>query len=231
MHVNLRTLPTLADGRLDRALRHARGCDRCRGPVERAILATRALEQGTPWEPTEAEFEARLRRGLPTVQALAPCRPRWPILGAIGFAAAAVATFVWIRPTEFAERGTGEGRAVLRMFCATPEPGSLRELAPGGRCPAGHALAFAAGAQGELTSVAVKLHDSSGTRVLGPFTVSGRPGSEVPLEATPELRAAGLLEVTAAFARSPEAALSALLAAPAPGTVLVRQSATIEAGP
>ena len=230
MHVNLRELPGLAESGLDRALQHARACDRCRIPVERAMLATRFLEQGTPWEPTAAELEAIGRRGPPRIRAASPSRLRWPVLASIGVAATAVAVLIWIRPAEFTERGTGEGRAVLRMFCATRAPGGLHEVPPAGRCT-GDALAFAAGARGDLTSVALELRDADGTRLLGSFTVTGRPGGEAPLEVTPELHGAGPIEVTAAFASSPEAALASLQGTAAPGVVIVRQAAIIDPGP
>jgi hypothetical protein len=92
----------------------------------------------------------------------------------------------------------------------------------------GHALAFAAGSNGELGSVALKLRDAVGTRILGPFNVTGRPGGEAPLDTTPDLRGTGPVEVTAAFASSPEAALASLRGTPLPGAVILRQSAVIE---
>jgi hypothetical protein len=226
MHVNVRTFPDLGAAQLGKAMRHARTCDRCRAPVERAILAARALEQGSPWEPTAIEIEAIGRRGLPELRRMSDRRTLWHMLAAFGVAATA-AVLLWVRSGEFKERGTGEGRAVLRMFCASPAPGGVQELPPGGRCT-GHALAFAAGARAELTSVALQLRDAEGTRILGPFPVTGRPGAETPLEITPGLRGPGTLEVTAAFASSPEAALASVVGAPSPGVVILRQSAVSE---
>jgi hypothetical protein len=79
--------------------------------------------------------------------------------------------------------------------------------------------------------VALELRDADGTRLLGSFTVTGRPGGEAPLEVTPELHGAGPIEVTAAFASSPEAALASLQGTAAPGVVIVRQAAIIDPGP
>jgi len=92
----------------------------------------------------------------------------------------------------------------------------------------GHALAFAAGARGELNSVVLRVRDVEGVRILGPFTITGRPGGEAPLETTPELRGAGKLEVTAVFAPSAEAALDAARGTAVPGVVVLQQTATIE---
>jgi hypothetical protein len=198
--------------------------------VERALFATRVLERGTPWDPTDAEVEAALRRVPPTARTIADLRPRWPVLVGLGVAVAAVLDMVRVPPSEFAERGTGEGRAVLRVFCADPAQGHLQELPPGGRCGVGLTLAFAAGAESELTSVALRLRDAEGSRLIGPFTVTGRPGREAPLETTPELRSPGSVEVIAAFASSPEAAVSSLVGTPAAGAVVLRQSATVDRG-
>jgi hypothetical protein len=74
----------------------------------------------------------------------------------------------------------------------------------------------------------VEVRDAEGARVLGPFTVTGRPGREEPLEATPELRGPGALVVRAAFAASPEAALASLGGKPLPGTVVLRQMAFVD---
>ncbi|HTN51455.1 MAG TPA: hypothetical protein VML50_03555 [Anaeromyxobacter sp.] len=229
MHVDPTIVATLEGARLTRALRHARGCETCRGPVERVLLATRVLERGSPWEPTEVEVEAASASGLDAALAAARPRRRWPLLAGVGVALAAAASLVVIvtRPPEFAERGGGDGRAVLRMFCATEQAG-LAELPSGAGCPAGARLAFAAAAVPELASVAVKLSGPEGRQLLGPFQVSGRPGAEVPLEATPRLSSPGTVEVTAAFAATPEAALSALRGERVAGAVLLHQHLRVE---
>ena len=231
MHVNPATVGTLQGARLLRALRHARACDRCRRPVERVLLATRTLEQGSLWEPTRAELEAHTAAGLEA--ALGPARPRrrWPVFAGLGVALAAAASLVLVvsRPPEFTARGGGEGRAVLRVFCAAGN-GALRELPSGAGCPAGGTLAFAAASAPELSSVALRLSGPAGVQDLGPFPVSARPGAEAPLETTPGLTAPGLLEVTAAFARSPEDARAALRGERVPGAVVLRQRVQVEGG-
>lgn len=229
MHVNPATVSTLEGARLLRALRHARGCERCRAPVERVLLATRVLERGTPWEPTEAEAAAITDAGLDAALGAARPRRRWPVLAGFGVALAAAASLVLVvtRPPEFAERGAGDGRAVLRMFCAAEQAG-LQELPSGSGCPAGSKLVFAASAAPELSSVAVRLSGPEGVRLLGPFPVSGRPGAEAPLDATLELTDPGTLEVTAAFASTPEAALAALRGERAPGVQVLKQRVRVE---
>ena len=229
MHVNIATVATLEGARLGRALRHARSCDTCRAPVERVMLATRVLERGTPWEPTSAEVDAAGQSGLEAALGAARPRRRWAVLGGVGVAVAAAASILLVvnRPPEFTARGTGEGRAVLRMFCAVGES-PLRELPSGAGCPAGGRLAFAAGATPGLSSVTLRLTGPSGERVLGPFSLSGQPGAELPLETTPELPSAGSVEVTAAFAATPEAAQAALRGERIPGAVLLHQRVQVE---
>lgn len=230
MHVQPSTVPTLEGAALRRALVHARGCDTCRGPVERVLLATRTLERGTPWEPTEAEVEALGEAGLDRALGAARPRRRWAPLAGLGVALAAGAALlvVVVRPQpEFTARGGGEGRAVLRMFCAAPG-GTLRELPPGSSCVAGGKLAFAAAATPGLSSVALRLSGPGGTEVLGPFAVTGQPGAEAPLDVTPELARAGQVDVLAAFAATPRAALDAARGDPGPGAVVLHQQVQIE---
>lgn len=228
MHVNPTTVSTLEGARLHRALRHARGCAECRAPVERVLLATRVLERGTPWEPTEAESAALTEAGLDAALGAGRPRRRWPVLAGLGVAlAAAASVLVVVRTPEFTERGAGDGRAVLRMFCAAGQS-PLHELPSGARCPPGSTLAFAAGAAPELSSVAVRLAGPEGVQLLGPFPVSARPGAEAPLEATPRLSGAGTVEVTAAFASTPEGALAALRGERPKGAVVVHQRVRVE---
>ena len=230
MHVDLATVAALEGAPLQRALRHARGCDACRAPVERLLFATRVLERGSPWEPTEAESTTATEAGLEV--ALRAARPprRWQPFAGLGVALVAAASFfvvVVLRPPEFTERGGRGGSAVLRMFCAT-EQGSLRELPSGASCPAGSKLALAAAARPELSSVALRMTGPDGVRLLGPFPVSGRPGAEAPLAVTPQLSTPGTVEVDAAFAPTPEAAQAALRGDRAPGAVVVHQRLRVE---
>ena len=229
MHVNPRTISSLEGAPLGRALRHARECARCRTPVERTMLALRMLEHGSTRQPTQAEMRAAEEQARVVVGAASSDRPRWPILMGVGatLAAAAAVPFL-LRTAEFTERGAGEGRAVLRTFCAEPLHGQVRELPSGAPCRAGEKLAFAASSASGLSSVMVQVVDAAGPRVFGPFPVSGRPGAEAPLEVTPELRTPGQLEVSAAFASTPEAAVAALHGKGVPGTVLLHQSLLVE---
>jgi hypothetical protein len=232
MHVTPIAVCTLEGAGLLRALHHARDCDTCRVPVERALLATRCLEGGSPWKPTEAECDAHIDAGL--VAALRSARPprRWPTFAGLGVALAAAASLIVVvnRPPEFTARGAGEGRAVLRMFCASAGDAGLRELASGASCPSGAKLAFAAAGAPGLSSVALRLSGSSGVQLLGVFPVTGQPGAEAPLETTPALSGAGTMEVTAAFASTPEAAQAALRGEQASGAVVLRQRIQVEGG-
>jgi len=229
MHVNPIAIATYEGARLTDAIQHARACPQCRRPVERVLLALRALEVGTPWTPTEVETTAASVAGLDSV--LRSARPirRWPTVAGLGIAlAAAAALFLVVKgPPEFVERGTGSGGAVLRMFCAT-DPQALRELPSGQSCPAGGKLAFAAGASTGAAFAALQLSGPDGVRLLGPFPVSGRPGAEAPLDTTPQLDVPGRVDVTAAFASTPDAALAALRGERVAGSVVVRQTVLVE---
>jgi hypothetical protein len=229
MHLNPTAITTFEGRRLTRAIRHARGCSRCRGPVERMLLATRVMELGTPWTPTDAEANAAGVAGLDAALRSARAARRWPTLAGFGIALAAAATvFLVVKgPPEFVERGTGTGRAVLRMFCSTDLQG-LRELRSGQACPTGGKLAFAAGASTGSAFAALQLSGPEGVRPLGLFPVSGRPGAEAPLDTTPLLDALGVVEVTAAFASTPDAALAALRGERVPGSVVMRQKVLVE---
>ncbi|MFP2909731.1 hypothetical protein ACLESD_32730 [Pyxidicoccus sp. 3LFB2] len=148
---------------------------------------------------------------------------------------AAVATYallLFVMPREEEEwtrRGEG-GTAVLRLFCV-PEDSALHEVKGEGACPPGAALAFAAGGRTPLTHAVVVLRGADGTRVEGPFEVRSLPGAEAALDVTPRLPLSGEVEVTAFFAPTAQAALSAARGEPAEGIVRVQHRVRVESTP
>lgn len=144
-------------------------------------------------------------------------------------AVAACALLLLARPEtegEWGARGEG-GTAVLRLFCV-PADAALREVKGEGACPAGAALAFAAGVRPPLTHAAVVVRGAEGTRVEGPFEVKGQPGAEAALDVTPRLPASGEVELTAVFASSAEAALAAARGEATSGAVRVQHRVRVE---
>ncbi|NVJ26418.1 MULTISPECIES: hypothetical protein [Myxococcus] len=140
-----------------------------------------------------------------------------PSLGHVGGAwvasLMAAAGLLWLSlpsdTTEWGTRGEGQGAAtVMRLFCV-PEEAELREVRGQGDCPAGAALAFAAGVRAPYTHVVVTVRTDKGLRVEGPFEVKAPPGSEAALDLTPKLPDTGEVELTAVFASSASEALAA----------------------
>lgn len=135
-----------------------------------------------------------------------------PMSGAWVAALMAAAGILWLSlPSETKEwgvRGQGAGMAAMRLFCV-PDKAELREVRSEGTCPAGAALAFAAGARAPYTHVAVTLRTNKGVSVEGPFEVQATPGAESVLDLTPRMPVDGEVELTATFANSAAAALAA----------------------
>ncbi|WP_205525777.1 hypothetical protein [Pyxidicoccus trucidator] len=240
------SLPRWSQGALSsresaRLLRHAHACTRCGFRYERWAQAHRGLEGGDLDQPSSAERMALTEGGL--AAALAAAAPeessaRWPSLALLGGALAAaflaVVLVPTITPNEFGVRGAGTPppAVALRIFCATAgQP--LRELHAGDSCQAGAMLAFAAGGNSPYTHVAVQVRGAKKAEVMaGPFVLTGPVGKEGPVELTvPMPQAAGVVEVTAAFADRPAAALAALRGEQHEGSVVLKQEVKVEDGP
>lgn len=232
---------TLSPRQSTRLLRHARACERCAGQYERLVRASRLLEHGEPYAPTDTELTALADAGLAAaLEAARPesARSRGPFLAMAGgmLAAMSLALLVLVHPGEedtWRARGAGPPtRAVLRVFCAVRQR-PLRELEPSQACPPGAQLAFAVGADSPLSHVAVAVRGPRGVQSLeGPFPVTGRPGAEQPLETTlPLQRSPGEAEIVAAFAHSPREALAALREEAHRGAVVLRLPVRIEDSP
>jgi hypothetical protein len=235
------SLGALSSHESARLLRHAHGCARCGPRYERWAQAHRALE-GDVDQPSSVELQALGDAGL--AAALAAAEPqeapsRWPSLAVLGGALAAVFLAVVLTPhathlNEFTSRGEGTPPpgVALRIFCATAgQP--IRELHAGDSCRAGAMLAFAAGGNAPYTHVAVQVRGAKKAEVVaGPFSLSGTPGKEAPLELTVAMpQWAGAVDVTAAFADRPAAALAALRGEEHEGSVVLKQEVKVEEGP
>ncbi|MCY1019500.1 hypothetical protein [Pyxidicoccus sp. MSG2] len=235
------SLGALSSHESARLLRHAHGCARCGPRYEQWARAHRALE-GDVDLPSSVERQALGDAGL--AAALAAAVPqeapsRWPSLAVLGGALAAVFLAVVLTPPatntrEFTSRGEGTPPpgVAIRIFCATAgQP--MRELHAGDSCRAGAMLAFAAGGNAPYTHVAVQVRGPKKAEVVaGPFSLSGTPGREGPLELTvPMPQLAGAMEVTAAFADRPAAALAALRGEEHEGSVVLKQEVRVEDGP
>lgn len=235
------SLGALSSHESARLLRHAHGCARCGPRYEQWARAHRALE-GDVDLPSSVERQALSDAGL--AAALASAAPqeaqaRWPSLALLGGALAAVFLAVVLTPPatdtkEFTSRGEGTPPpgVAMRVFCAAAgQP--MRELHAGDSCRAGAMLAFAAGGNAPYTHVAIQVRGAKRAEVMaGPFSLSGAPGKEGPLELTvPMPQTAGVVEVTAAFADRPAAALAALRAEQYEGSVVLRQEVRVEEGP
>lgn len=225
-----------------RLLRHAHGCARCGARYERWARAHRALESGNVDVPSSLERQAITEGGLAAALAAAApeqAQARWPSMAVLGGALAAVFLAVVLTPPatdthEFTKRGDGTPPpgVALRIFCARAgQP--LRELHAGDSCRAGAMLAFAAGGNTPYSHVAVQVRGAKKAEVTaGPFAVAGAPGKEGPLELTvPMPQQAGTVEVTAAFANGPAAALAALRGEQHAGAVVLKQEVKVEEGP
>ncbi|MFY2556303.1 hypothetical protein ACN469_01560 [Corallococcus terminator] len=161
-----------------------------------------------------------------------------PSLGHVGSAwvvsLMAAAGLVWLSlpsdTTEWGTRGEGQGATVMRLFCV-PEEAELREVRGQGECPAGAALAFAAGARAPYTHVVVTVRTDKGLRMEGPFEVKASPGSEAALDLTPKLPDTGEVELTAVFASSASAALAAARGEPVKDVVRVQHRVRIAGKP
>lgn len=235
---------TLSPRQSARLLRHAHACERCGASYERLVRASRLLEHADPHVPTGTELAALADTGLAAALAAAEpeaSRVRWPSLSLAGGMLAAVSLavlVVLVQPKEVevdslqARGGSGRPtRAALRVFCAAKQR-PLRELEPSQACPPGAQLAFAVGADAPLSHVAVGLHTRSLQSIEGPFSVTGRPGAEQPLETTLPLQVpAGEVEVLAAFADSPREALAALRGETHQGAVVLRLPLRVEETP
>jgi hypothetical protein len=234
---------TLSPRQSARLLRHAHACERCGASYERLVRASRLLEHGDPHTPTGTELAVLADTGLAAALAAAEpeaSRTRWPSLSLAGGMLAAVSLVVLMvlvqQPREVdswqARGGSGRpSRAALRVFCAVRQQ-PLRELEPSQACPPGAQLAFAVGADAPLSHVAVGLRTRSLQAIEGPFSVTGRPGAELPLETTLPLQVpAGEAEVIAAFADSPREALAALRGETQRGAVVLRLPVRVEETP
>ncbi|MFP2926960.1 hypothetical protein ACLESO_17525 [Pyxidicoccus sp. 3LG] len=237
------SLGALSSHESARLLRHAHACERCGHRYERWARAHRALEGGDVDSPSSMEQQALTEGGLEAVLAAAAAVPseapsRWPSLALLGGALAAVFMAMVLAPStpkdEFGVRGGGTPSlgVALRVFCATPGQ-ALRELHASESCRAGAMLAFAAGGHAPYTHVAVQVRGAKKAEVTaGPFALSGPPGKEGPLELTvPMPQSPGVVEITAAFADSPPAALAALRGEQHSGTVVLKQEVRVEEGP
>jgi len=231
---------TLSPAQSARLLRHAHVCRRCGPRYERWAQAHRALE-GSLDAPSSMERQALTEAGLAAAlqaAAPAPTPARLPGLMVLGgaLAAAVLALVLAPRPAsdEFRARGLGTPPpgVALRVFCAAPGL-PLRELHSGEACPAGALMAFAAGGSAPYTHVAVQVRGAEGPQVLaGAFPLMGTPGKEAPLELTVPLpEHGGEVEVTAAFASSPSAALAAVRGADEGGAVVLEQAVRVEGVP
>lgn len=236
-------LGALSPNESARLLRHAHGCTRCGTRYERWAQAHRGLEGDTLDTPSSMERQALTDAGL--AAALAAAAPaeqapaRWPSLAMLAGAVAAVFLGVVLTPPatdtrEFTSRGEGTPPpgVALRLFCAAAgQP--MRELHAGDACRTGAMLAFAAGGNAPYSHVAVQVRGAKKAEVTaGPFVLSGPPGREDPLELTvPMPPQAGVVEVTAAFADRPAAALAALRGEQHEGAVVLKQEVKVEDGP
>ncbi|WP_171817812.1 hypothetical protein [Pyxidicoccus fallax] len=235
----------LAPAESARLLRHAHGCARCGARYEQWVRAHRALE-GDLDQPSSMERHALTEGGL--AAALAAAAPaeeapaRWSSLALLAGAVAAVFLAVVVVPPatntpnahEFTARGEGTPPpgVALRIFCAAAgQP--MRELHAGDACKSGAMLAFAAGGNAPYSHVAVQVRGAKKAEVTaGPFVLSGAPGKEGPLELTvPMPQQPGAVEVTAAFADRPVAALAALRGEQDGGVVVLKQEVKVEDGP
>jgi hypothetical protein len=237
------SLGALSPSESARLLRHAHDCTRCGPRYERWTRAHRALEGGNLDMPSSMERQALTDAGL--AAALAAAAPaeqasaRWPSLAVLAGAVAAVFLAVVLTPPatdtgEFTSRGEGTPPpgVALRIFCAAAgQP--MRELHSGDACRAGAMLAFAAGGNAPYSHVAVQVRGAKKAEVTaGPFVLSGPAGREAPLELTvPMPPQAGVVEVTAAFADRPTAALAALSGEQHEGAVVLKQEVRVEEGP
>ncbi|MCP3163254.1 hypothetical protein [Myxococcus qinghaiensis] len=162
-----------------------------------------------------------------------------PSLGQVGGAwvvsLMAAAGLLWLSlpsdtTREWGTRGEGQSAPVLRLFCV-PEEAELREVRGQGDCPAGAALAFAAGVGAPYTHVVVTVRTEKGLRVEGPFEVKASPGSEAALDLTPKLPDTGEVELTAVFASSASEALAAARGEPVKDVVRVQHRVRIAGKP
>ncbi|TQF17221.1 hypothetical protein FJV41_04635 [Myxococcus llanfairpwllgwyngyllgogerychwyrndrobwllllantysiliogogogochensis] len=161
-----------------------------------------------------------------------------PSLGHVGGAwvvsLMAAAGLLWLSlpsdTTEWGARGEGQGATVMRLFCV-PAEAELREVRGQGDCPAGAALAFAAGARAPYTHVVVTVRTDKGLKVEGPFEVKASPGAEAALDLTPRLPDTGEVELTAVFASSASDALAAARGEPVRDVVRVQHRVRIAGKP
>ncbi len=224
-----------------RLLRHAHACTRCGARYERWARAHRALG-GNLDQPSSMERHALTEGGLAAALAAAApeeAQARWPSMAMLGGALAAVfLAVVLAQPatdtSEFTKRGEGTPPpgVALRIFCAAAgQP--LRELHAGDSCRAGAMLAFAAGGTAPYSHVVVQVRGAKKAEVMaGPFALAGTPGKEGPLELTvPMPQQAGVVQVTAAFADRPAAALATLRGEQHAGSVVLKQEVKVEEGP
>lgn len=136
--------------------RHLEGCAECRAYFDRTARAFRLLA-GKPDEMTPEE----LAFFAPPLPAATVTRLRWPVLGAVLAAAAAVTVVVWSTPSEFTARGTTttqEAQTTVRALCShVADAGVVISE----RCAEGDRLGFVA-SPGLRRFVAVALVDGTG---------------------------------------------------------------------
>jgi hypothetical protein len=196
----------LGPWRTGRMLAHARSCARCKGLLDRVLLAHRVLE-GSLLQPSEEELSLWSANARSVVAAVAP-EPapglsRGWLLALAGATVAGLLLLLVPRPApqpEWAARGDRtQQRAAVRVYCA-PAGGEVAELSANEPCAGGNSLGFAVGARPPLRRVRITVTLGTTTLASQEAAVAALPGAEEVLPVSVDLPASGMARVEVVFA-------------------------------